>query len=192
MPFAAQDGSVTSNPKWENLQLWICAKITDSELDVSGNLVDKYFVPEIAKPISSDIELSISYVMNLLSKSFCGCCKTWGNSSYHSEFFNACTEQTDSVLVCSHLAEVWVGVLDFGQSRNRKGSLSQWAEVHGAGVCCTPADAIRLCKNIFHSPGKPDWGAAAQQIHEVPRQILSNGAVWLFVGVALIKFALLP
>lgn len=75
MPFAAQDGSVTSNPKWENLQLWICAKITDSELDVSGNLVDKYFVSEIAKPISSDIELSISYVMNLLSKFFVGAAK---------------------------------------------------------------------------------------------------------------------
>jgi len=122
-------------------------------------------------------------------------------SSYHSWgrritcFFNACTGQTESVLGLPSLAEVWRarlinpslgrGVRPPGQKRVRAQSCTQESapDVGMQSGCAR--------QSIFHALGKPGWGPAARQIHEVARRILSKGAVGLFVGVALMKFALL-
>ena len=102
----------------------------------------------------------------------------------------------ESILGLSSLAEVWRAPLvspGMGRGACPKGHKCASAQ------SCTQELAADVevqsgCarQSIFHTPGKPGWDPAAQQIHEVSRKILSKGAVGLFVGVALIKFALLP
>lgn len=122
--------------------------------------------------------------------------------SYHSWgrriicFFNPCTEQTESILGLSSLAEAWRAPLvrpGMGRGacpKDQKCASAQSCAQESAADVEVQSGSAR--QSIFRTPGKPGWGPAAQRVREVSRKILSEGAVGLFVGVALIKFALLP